>query len=104
MFVKRLYYKIMHDMTYDWYEEVKKGEESFGIFLLHWGLWLGGFVFIHLFWAYLLYLLFTTELKFYQFLTGLIAIIWGYFVVWFSADKFYTRNRPTIDGVNDRWV
>jgi len=104
MFVRRLIYRLIHDALYDWYEEVKKGKESVFIFVIHWGLWVGGFIFIHCFWGLVIYKLFVTKLEFWQFMLGIVIIIFAYLVLWFFVDRFYDGDRPTIENVNNKWI
>jgi len=102
MFIKTLIFRLIHDALYDWYEEVKKGKESILTFIVHWGLWVGGFIFMHCFWAVILYELCTIQgLELWKFLLIVVIIMFSYFLVWYAADHFYEGDRPTIEGIND---
>lgn len=104
MFFKRLIYRLIHDALYDWYEEVKKGRESVVNFIIHWGLWVGGFVFAHVFWAMILYYTCMSIFERYQRIAAVIIIFFAYTSLWFFIDKLYEGDRPTVKGVNDRWI
>ncbi|MEM5810620.1 MAG: hypothetical protein QXP66_01820 [Candidatus Aenigmatarchaeota archaeon] len=104
MFIKRLIYRLIHDALYDWYQEVKPGKESILDFIIHWGTWVGAFIFAHVFWGIVIYLAFIFELQFYQFMLIIIFLLTFYFLLWYFVDKYYDGDRPTISGVNDKWI
>lgn len=105
MFIKRFIYAFIHDLLYDIWEW-KKGKLSlFWGIIFHYGVWLIGFIVMHIFYGIIEYMAFVYLTEFWQFMLVTVLILFVYFLMWWFADRMYGNgDRPTMKGINDKWI